>query len=250
MGIGRLQIAALAALMLSTGLQAQSAESLSPAEELIVRARGYLGDESALEKVNSLKIELTFNDYVSESSGRMVMYAEKPDRQRIEIYSGDRVMVNAVNELSGWHSLTVRDSETGEAGEPRVTPMSTESYWAARFAVYENLYFYRGYIRGRGISSYEGKQFWRDQEYDVLKIWYSPDLAYRRYFEDNGRLAVTFVNDETTLIDQGTLEFGGIKFPHQTEIYKGEQRTSRLTVESVEINPEFDPALFRYPISF
>ena len=98
------------ALVFTSALFASAGAIAAEADAIIARARAFLGSESALESVKSIRFTGTIAEG-TETRGSIVITLKKPFQQRIERTIGDEREVTALDEFDGQGGCSVLDIE-------------------------------------------------------------------------------------------------------------------------------------------
>lgn len=215
--------------------------------ELIAKARERLGGDAALEKVHSLRYEGVLDLFESSSRAQVRLVLAQPARQRMEVETADMLRIFAVDDLQGWE-MVVDKSQTPPV--VRLRPLSSREFWRNHFSAVENLGFHHGYLRDHGRLEWGGQSVFEGRLVGEVRIRYDEHNAFVRRFDlRSGDLIVSTGNDGTEVREREWIEVDGVRFPQVTESYRDGERVSRLSFDVIEVNPETDPAWFRFPDS-
>jgi hypothetical protein len=244
-GTGRAAVRVVAWLLLGLATVLRG-EAPAEAVDLLAKAREHLGGEKALARVESLRYEGTVEFFASATRGKVRILLEKPSFQRMEIELPELHQVVAVEDLQGWEMIV---DHRGEEPVRQLRYLRSPEYWKNHFVALENLWFHHGYRVGKGTLAWEGESVFEGRLVGKVSIRYDQRNIFTRRFEKRtGALVVSVGNDGTEVRERDWIVLEGVRFPRVMEYYREGERTSRMTFESIEVNPRIDPALFRYPV--
>lgn len=213
---------------------------------LIAKARAHLGTEAAIAAVDAIRYDGTIEFFGSASKGRVRIVVQKPDFQRMEIELDEVRQVVAVDDLQGWEMVVDKREEV-----PRRTVryLSSPEFWKNHFTALENLWFHHAFERGRGHLVWGGESVFEGRLVGLVTVRYDDTNIFTRRFDTKtGELVVSVGSDGTEVRERDWVVIEGIRFPRMMEYYRDDERTSRVTFERIEVNPDLDPAIFRYPV--
>lgn len=226
--------------------QAQPAEDVSAINAVIQRGRAAIGNEDALNNVDSLYLEGVLEVFADNMRGDVRIFLQKPTFQRIEVETDTFLKVTIVGEDIGWELLTDKTVEGAEATRRILTPAE---YWKNRYGAVENLYFYKGYLRERGVVKLLERTFFEGEEVDVLEVTFDQKNIHQRLVSvSSGELVASRTVDGTTVVERERLKVEDILMPKEVEYYSDKKRVSRVRFHKLEVNPWLDLALFRLPV--
>lgn len=218
--------------------------SITPeAQAVLLRARSAIGPEAELEAVESLRFVGRMETFRDSSTREIEIILMKPGLVRTTITSPERTLILATDHYEGWRQLR-------EGGRTRTQPMDVAQFWETRFGAIDNLYFFRAFEPVYGSVEAVGKEFFEGEATDVLLFRFNHANQYRRRFaESTGRMVTASRLGATAWTrEEAIREFDGLQLPTVIENYEGEERVSRFVFTTIEVNPEVDPAVFRYPV--
>jgi hypothetical protein len=225
-----------------------------PLEEIIARARAYVGTEAALEGLRSVHFVGTLETTEPTADGprpvraRIEIYFRKPFQQRIELTMGDRVEITALDEYEGWQR--VRNS--GESGPWRLNLLGINQIRRLRANTWENLAFYRGLERSGGRVEDLGTAEIEGRRVRKIAFVHSPEIVFNRFFdEETGRLVRTETEKQGVIREEGELRAGGLRFPAKiitvNALPDGSSREVVVSFERVAVNETLADELFALP---
>jgi len=219
---------------------------------ILEKARAYLGSESALSAVESLRFigELEIVDF-GQSAGdvaKIEIIFQKPYRQRITATNQSRSEITALDGYDAWQRVT----SDQDLSRWEVNLLGSNQIKRLRANTFENLSFYRGleqcggHVEDRGELTVDGVACHK------LAFVHGPGIVFTRSFEvATGRLLLTETESGTQIREEGEIRSGELRFPKRmitnNLLPDGNKRIIRVTFSSVEVNPQLDVASFAIP---
>ena len=225
---------------------------------IVTKARAYLGSESALNAVTSVRMsgKMTTVDAAGKPAQIAVdIVFQKPFQESITILQANRIVHTS---LDGYDAS--QQSQDGAPGQTeidyknkpwRLNILGGDQVKTLRVDVLENLFFYRGVqrvggqIEDRGLATADGKTT------EKVAFIYAPNFVYIRHFDpDTGRLVFTESESGTQIREQGEIVAGGIRFPkviEVTENLNGTPSKKTYTFDKVTVNETYPDSLFAIP---
>lgn len=237
----------LTAATLSVALIAQAA---TPAETLVAKARGALGEETALSSVKSLRIELSAADGNGKTLGSVITEYKAPMKQREIDYTFDKMeVITAIDGREGHRILHRLDNN---ARQLQILP--AEEVNARRDFVTAYLYLLAIPNSERGSVAINGSETIDGVACDALDYTYKSGITLSRLVDKaTGKLVATRINQGAKtgdlMVNVGEQKVAGITYPKSIVIRDKDGKTLRtLTVSKVEVNPEIADAGFVTPL--
>lgn len=223
---------------------ADSGSAASPVsvDEIINRARQYLGDEEVLNGIQSLHFTGTITDHEGKSHAIDII-VRRPMQQLITESTPEARVVTALDDYDAWR----REGPSDRPQAGRIMLLGPQEIRRLRASTWQVLYYYRDIEAVGGSVTVEG-----EEEIDgltcVRTVFSHPGgVRFERFFDRaTGRLVLTRVDDGSELRENGELRVDGIRFPKElTTTFEG--KTSRVVFTSVQVNEEFPDSMFRIP---
>lgn len=215
-------------------------------DEVIARARAYIGSEEALTSVKSLykKANILYSD---GNSGTAEITFMKPLFHKFIGVVNENKEISALDETEGWRKTEV-------VGQPEA--WSLDLYDVGEILhlqanVREELgFFQRPTPRGATVEFVETRMV-DDIECDILHYDYGDGIWFRRCFEvGTGKLILSINDKGVRFVPDGELEVDGIKFPAKvTTIFQSPYgvETLELSFSKIELNRNFKEESFKIP---
>ncbi|MEX2382516.1 MAG: hypothetical protein WD490_09045 [Opitutales bacterium] len=213
------------------------------ADEIIAKAREYLGGEQALDAIHSIHYEGTFEIGGGETGDVEIIF-QKPLQQRVKIVRQNLVEITGLNQYDGWRKIMEADNESNW----RTILMDPEQLRELRANTWENLNFFKGIESRRGRIENEGVVQLGDKECLKLIFVHPRDITFARYFDrKSGRLLMTRTAEGGEIQEEGEMIVSGVRFPKQITLRKDGVVLNRITFHRITLNKTFDSELFDVP---
>lgn len=214
-----------------------SLASAITAEEVVARARSYLGTEEALNRVESLSFRGTVTNRAGDRVSTMSLELMSPNFQKMTIVNQETYSVTVVNAFEG---LTrVHNLDNPSLYTIAVLPPDRVEFLRANSL--ENLNFFRGAeVSSKAALVLNGETIKRGRPVYRLESQY-PNVTYTRFFDrENGQLIATRISQgDYELVEQDYFQVEGIRFPRHVLTYSPDGHLLRtVTFEEIIINPK------------
>ena len=229
-----------------------SAHAAEPA--IIAKARAYLGKESALNGVDSLRYVGTIiaadpADPAKETRSGIEISFQKPYQQLIVVTSEKIVDATGLDGYEAWR----RTHEAASPAKWKQSNLDRNQIKRLRAETWENLALLRADARAdvrvedRGAVTVDGIA--------CQKIAYVHDenIAFFRFFDvATGRLILTETEAGMQIREQGEIVVNGIKFPKSmttvTKNAAGPAQKITIVFDQVVVNETMPNAIFKTPM--
>lgn len=228
-----------------------SAAAAEPA--IIARARAYLGAETALESVKSVRYVGTLIspdavDPNKKSRAAMEIIFQRPDQQRITAKFEKATEITALNGYEGFQQT----QNLAEPAKSRQIVLRPDDIKRLRANTWENLSYYRGIERLGGRMEEQGTATIDGVTCQKIAFIHAPNIIFYRYFEvGTGRLVFTETESGGEIREQGEIIVNGIRFPKSiittSKNPKGAAVTVTIEFEKITVNEVFPSAEFAVP---
>jgi hypothetical protein len=227
----------------------------SSVEEVIAKARSYVGKERDLDGVRSLhyrgRIEVRDAAGVLQegSSGTIELILQKPAQQKVVRVVGQLRDVVGLDDLTGWH----RVEQVADPAKGRTTVVPLAQLRRVQASTFENLAFYRGLERRGGRVELRGESTSGGRPVVRVAFIHPGDIVFLRSFDrETGRLLVTEGQDGERMVEEGELVVHGIRFPQRLvtsgKTEDGSTLAITLIFDEITVNETFPADLFAVPM--
>ena len=221
-------------------------------DDILAKARAYLGPDAALEAVESVRYVGSIDTGADGKSAPIEIIFARPVRHRIEVTGDKRIEVTVLDDYEGWQ----RVQSIEDPSRWQVTLLGRQQIKRMRAITLENLAFFRatqlnhGHIEDLGTAEVDGTSCRK------LRFVHDDGIHFTRYFDpSDGRLVLTETADGTSIREEGEIRAGGIRFPqrlintNQVKDAEGAEttRTVTITFDRILVNEPIDPADFALP---
>lgn len=241
-------------LLLAATLPSLRAEST---DELIARARVFLGGEKALGAVRSIHFSgtLEINERVPSEADKNVMVTrpvylpvdivfEKPYRQKITVKGPKIIETTALDGYDAWQKRTNPANPT----QWQVVLLDAGQVKKLRANTLENLAFYSIKDMPGCVAQFAGDVLLDARACAKITFSHAGGVVFTRYFEKStGRLVKTETDNGGEIREEGELFVEGIRFPKRIVNKTPAGSITAITFEKIAINETFPPETFTVP---
>jgi outer membrane lipoprotein-sorting protein len=237
-----------------------SAASAQTSEQIIAKARAYLGGEAALNAIQSVHFVGTLETVQTTAEGPkrqtfgLEIRVQKPCQQLIVTTSPEFVDSTGLDEYSGW-DLTQKG---GSQGGLQLTPFGPAQVKRLRANTWENLYFFKGIEKRGGRSEVVGLD--QVDGHSALKVAFIHDvgIVFTHYFDPaTGKVLLSETDQGGSNRNEGEIMVNGVRFPQKViQTMKGRdaknqpvEQTMTMTFNKITCNERFPSSDFELPIA-
>ncbi len=213
-------------------------------EEIVAKARQYLGGDDALDSIRSIIYEADFSA-TDGSAGTMKIMFQKPLQQRVEIIREEMGEVSVLNDFDGWQKIYDLNDEARWS----LTLLNPEKIKELQANTFENLHFFRGiesrrgWIENKGVTTIDGQQTVE------LTFNYPGGAVFRRFFDtENGRLLLTETTNGSQIREEGKILVDGVVFPETLTLSRDGEVLNRIHFKKIVLNEKIDSSEFEVPM--
>ncbi len=225
------------------------------ADEVVARARRYLGAERDIEAIRSIRYrgQIEVRDaagaLVADTSGSLDMIVQKP-AQQLDVRTSAKVRDTVgLDDLTGWQQHERLDQPT----RPRVVILPMAELRRLQAVTFENLAFFRGLERRGGKIESRGESLLDGVPVDVVAFVHPHDIVFVRYFDKaTGRLLLTEDTTGAKIREEGEVVVGGVRFSRRMlstgKLANGTDFTVTITFDDIKVNETYPAELFAVPM--
>ncbi len=212
-------------------------------EEVIAKAREYLGGDEALDAVQSIYYRGTFESGDGRV-GEIEIIFKKPLFQRVKTVMDDLEEVTALSYYDGWRKVTQRGNDSNWT----IVFLDADQIRELQANTWENLNFFKNIERRRGRIENHGLVNFEGESAVKLTFRHPGNIHFDRYFDpQSGRLLMTEASSGGQIREQGENRVDGILFPESITMSQEDDVRNRIQFEEIEVNREFDDDKFDVP---
>jgi hypothetical protein len=230
------------------------------ADEIIAKARAYLGGDAALSAVTSVHFSgVLVPDNATPAAPKPAnatvdIIFQKPYQQRIVATGADLVETTALDGYSAWQrTQDVRDLDHWK----QLTVLNPDQIKRLRANTWENLFFFKdieqrgGHVEALGSATVDGHPA------VMLAFLHEAGIVFYRYFNpETGKLLMTETEQGGSIREEGEIMVNGLRFPQKViQTVKGVdakgQRAERklvMTFDKITVNETFPASYFEMPL--
>ncbi len=244
-------------LLASLVLAAASPLRAESVEQVIARARAYLGTESALNAVSTIRftgtLETTTKGPSPEDKTRLVdqpikvpaeIIFQKQFQQRITITSPTVIETTALDGYDAWQKRT----NPKNPSQWTVTLLDASQVKRLRANTWENLSFFAGLDKKGGSVQLGGEVLVDGVPCVKLSFLHTADIVFLRYFDKaTGRLIKTETENGTEIREEGEMVVNGVRFPRKVINKSTNGTLTSITFDQVVLNQRVPAGEFAVP---
>ncbi|HVT72857.1 MAG TPA: hypothetical protein VHD61_06955 [Lacunisphaera sp.] len=239
------------ALALAAVVQAETAE------QVIARARAYLGGDQALNAITTIHFTGTLETTAlvpdPADKTRQIEQAvrlpadivfQKEYQQRITIADAKVIETTALDDFEGWQKRT----NPLNPAQWTVTQFDLAQVKKLRANTWENLAFFAGIEKKGGSVHLDGEVTVDGVPCVQLSFRHDADNVFERFFDKaTGRLVKTVTENGTEIREEGELTVNGVRFPRKVINKSANGRATTITFDRVVLNERVPASAFAFP---
>ena len=251
-------LARIFGLAAALGLAAAAARA-ETADEVIAKARAYLGGDEALSAVRSVHFVGTMETQEMTADGpkpaqfHIEIIFQKPYEQLITKTSATVIDTIGLDDLEGWERI----QDVTDRSRWRLVLLSADWVKKLRANTWENLNFFKGIEQRGGHADLLGPATVDGVSAIKIAFVHEPGITFSRYFDQaTGRLLLTETDQGGRIREEGQIMVGNVRFPQKvTTISKVADAKGKLvdspivvTFDRITVNENFPASLFAVPV--
>jgi hypothetical protein len=237
---------------------AATAGRAQTADQVITKARAYLGGEAALNAVRSVHFVGTMETQEFTADGpKPARYAieiifQKPYQQRITKTSATVVETTGLDDLEAWQRI----QDVTNQNRWRLTLLAPDLVKKLRANTWENLNFFKGIEQRGGRVQVIGPATVEGVATTKVAYIHEPGIVFNRYFDQaTGKLVLTETDQGGRIKEEGETVVNGLRFPRKvstiTKITDPKNQvidsTVVITFDTITLNETFPDSYFAVP---
>ncbi|WP_438481525.1 hypothetical protein [Oleiharenicola lentus] len=248
--------------LLALSLLVVASRAADSAEQVIAKARAYLGGESALTALTSVHLTGNLNGVErTPIEGDATKFTEKnvefpidivfqkPYQQRIVLTRPTVIETTVLDSYEAWQ----RNANAQNTKQWRLNLLDARGIKRLRANTWENLNFFAGLEKAGGTVTVLGEETVDGKACAKLSFDHGSGFVFVRYFDkDTGRLVKTETENGGEIREEGEIRVKGIRFPKKVINKTPNGQVTTITFNTVVVNeslpasefavPSFDPA--------
>ncbi|MDD2764038.1 MAG: hypothetical protein PHE83_08725 [Opitutaceae bacterium] len=228
------------------------------AEQIISKARAYLGDEAALSAVKSVHFVGTMEtrQLVPEGS-KPLQFAidivfQKPYQQRITRSTSTATEITGLDDYDGWQRI----QDMTDPSRWQLTLLDPLIIKKLRANTWENLNFFKGLEKRGGSVKVIGPAAIDGAAVVKAAFIHEPGITFYRYFDTaTGKLVLTETDQGDRIKEEGEIMVDGLRFPRRVTTAsratdaKGQvvDNPIVITFDKITLNEVFPDSIFAVP---
>ncbi|MBL4576136.1 MAG: hypothetical protein JKY51_08580 [Opitutaceae bacterium] len=240
----RFRLWSMLALVLAIGASAMAGDE-KIIDEIIARARAFVGEESALESVQSIRFHGTLKaegDNAIEAEVTIIVM--RPALQKIIMQHDDVKEITGLSLYDGWQKI----EEVGNESNQYVMMLNVKQIRRLQANSWEALNFFKGIEEKGGHVEFLGEEDVDGLPCSKLAFVHSPAISFFRFIDvETGRLVMTKTESGGMITEEGSIEVEGIRFPKKIIREMGGTRTT-MEFDRITLNEDFEKDFFEVPM--
>ena len=226
-------------------------------EQVIAKARAYLGTESALDAVRSIHFKGTLDirqpgattDPQPQSASQpepmpVEIFFQKPYQQQMTVTRAGAIDTMVLDDYEGWSRTTSRQNPK----QARITLLDVPQIKQLRANTWENLSFFSGLERNGGTVKQNEDVVVDGVTCVKLSFIHSDLIVFHRYFElATGRLIKTETANGSEIREEGELIVDGVRFPKKILNKTASGQVTTIVFDTVVLNERIPASAFSVP---
>ena len=209
---------------------------------ILKKARSYVGTESVLDSVQSLKFKGTITTANGDVGGIEINL--RSPFQQLQILSGNGVVQEfGLNDYDAWKKVYRSDNPD----EYNLIPSNPGQLKRVRANTFENLKFFSSDTNYQRKLEYLGQEIISGESVKRVKVVYGSMYYIRNFKASTGQLILTEIETGEHIQEQGEIRVAGIKFPKTLISLIDGEEIHRINFDSMEVNPDLEDSLFVQP---
>ncbi len=254
-----LQPAALARILgAAAGIAVGTAGRAQTADQIIAKARAYLGGDAALTAVQSVHFVGTMETQEMTADGlkpakfAIEIIFQKPYQQRITKTSATIIETTGLDDLEAWQRI----DDVTNPSRWRLSLLAPELVKKLRANTWENLNFFKGIERRGGRVEVLGPATVDGVATVKAAFIHGLGIVFNRYFDlATGRLVVTETEQGGRIKEEGEIMVNGLRFPRSvttaTKVTDAKNQVIDnavvITFDRITLNEAFPDSYFDVP---
>lgn len=242
----------------TAGLAVATAGRAQTADQIIAKARAYLGGEAALSAVQSVHFVGTMETQELTADGpkparfAIEIIFQKPYQQRITKTSATIVEVTGLDDLEAWQRI----QDVTNQSRWRLSLLAPELVKKLRANTWENLNFFKGIEQRGGRVEVIGPATVEGVATIKAAFIHGPGIVFNRYFDlATGKLVLTETEQGGRIKEEGEIMVNGLRFPRKvtttTKVTDARNQVIDnaviVTFDRITLNETFPDSYFDVP---
>lgn len=212
-------------------------------DQVIAKARAYLGSESALNAVKTIHFTGTLDVDANTHLPADIIF-QKDFQQRFTVTSPKVIETTALDGYDAWK----KRSNPANAAQWQVTLLDANQVKQLRANTWENLNFFLGIDKVGGTVELGGDATVDGIACVKVSFIHSANNVFRRYFDKaTGRLIKTETESSGDIREEGELVVNGVRFPKKVISKSPGGQVTTITFDKVVLNENIPASEFAVP---
>jgi hypothetical protein len=217
--------------------------SAQSVEQVIAKARAYLGPEAALKAVHTIRFAGVIQVDATTRVPVEIVF-QKDYQQRITVTGPKVIETTALDGYDAWQ----KRSNPLNLAQWQVTLLDAVQVKRLRANTWENLNFFAGLERKGGTVQLQGEVEVDGVACVTLAFIHGPDIVFQRFFDKStGRLIKTVTENGAEIREEGEVRVNGIRFPQRVINKTASGQVTTISFDQVSLNGLMPASEFAVP---
>lgn len=214
-----------------------------PVEDMIAKARAYLGPEAALDGVRTIHFKGTL-ELDANTRVPIDIVFQKDNQQRITASAEKVIETTALDGYDAWQKRT----DAAAPSRWQLTLLDAQQVKKLRANTWENLHFFKGIEKRGGRVEHGGESDVDGRTCIKLTYYHTDAIWFARYFDKaTGKLMKTVTDNGSEIREEGEMVVDGIRFPKKVISKSPNGQVTTITFDRLELNKPVPASEFAVP---
>ena len=214
-----------------------------PVDDMIAKARAYLGPEEALDGVRTIHFKGTL-ELDANTRVPIDIVFQKDNRQRITASAEKVIETTALDGYDAWQKRADATAPT----RWQLTLLDAQQVKKLRANTWENLHFFKGIEKRGGRVEHGGESNVEGRACIKLTYYHTDAIWFARYFDKTtGKLVKTVTDNGSEIREEGEMLVDGIRFPKKVISKSPNGQVTTITFDRLELNKPVPASEFAVP---
>ena len=214
-----------------------------PVEDMVAKARAYLGPEAALDGVRTIRFKGTL-ELDAQTRVPIDIVFQKDNQQRITASADKVIETTALDGYDAWQ----KRADAKNPARWQLTLLDAQQVKKLRANTWENLHFFKGIEKRGGRVEYGGDTTIDGKACAKLTYFHTDSIFFVRYFDKaTGKLVRTETDNGSEIREEGEMVVDGIRFPRKVISKSPGGQVTTITFDSLELNRTMPGSEFAVP---
>jgi hypothetical protein len=214
-----------------------------PTEDIIAKARAFVGKESALDGLRAIRFKGTL-EIDAKTRLPVDIIFQKDNQHRITVTSEKIAESTALDGYDAWK----KRADAANPGRWQITLLDPMTIKRLRANTWQNLHYYRGIEKLGGRIENGGDVDVDGRKCVKLTFYHADNIWFARFFDKaTGQLVKTITDNGSEIREEGEIITGGIRFPAKIINKDTKGNITTVTFDKATVNEPVPASEFAVP---